>query len=207
MADEREVVVCTKSILLAVSFSHSAAATDIKHSFAAKYERMIDMKNQNGKILAYGAILIALNIVLTRLLSINIGPVRIGFNFLPIALGSILFGPWLGAVFALVADVLGQLLTGGMPWLGFCINTALYGISYGLFFYKRGVTLYRLIVCAVLQAVIVDAILGSLWFYHYMGTPFMSALLMRGVDALCMVPVKVIVLKYVCKYLGEKLKV
>ncbi len=165
------------------------------------------MKKQNGKILAYGAILIALNIVMTRLLSINIGPVRIGFNFLPIALGSFLFGPWLGAIFALVADVLGQLLTGGMPWLGFCINTAIYGISFGLFFYKKPVTTYRLIVCIVLQAVIVDALLGSLWFYHYMGTPYISALLMRGVNALCMIPVKIIVIKYVWKYLGERLKV
>lgn len=163
------------------------------------------MKRKSVKVLSYGAILIALNIVITRLLSVNIGPVRVGFDFLTIALGSFLFGPWLGAGLALTADVLGQLLTGGMPWLGFCISTVLYGLSYGIF-YKREKRVLPLALLIILQAVIIDAILGSVWFYHYMGTPFLGALSMRALDAVCMIPVKVITLKYTWKYIGERIK-
>ncbi len=163
-------------------------------------------QKSNVKLLTYGAILIALNIVITRLLSINIGPVRIGFNFIPIAFGSFFFGPWIGAALALVADVLGQLLTGGMPWLGFCLNTVLYGVSYGLFFYKKSKNVISLTICIVLQAVIVETLFGALWFYHYIGTPFLYALWTRGADALLMIPIKVFTLKYLWKYIGERVK-
>ena len=43
------------------------------------------------------AFLIALEIILTRFLSINTPIVRIGFGFLPVAMAGILFGPlWAG---------------------------------------------------------------------------------------------------------------
>lgn len=161
---------------------------------------------KSGKLLAYGAILIALNIVITRLLSINAGPVRIGFTFLPISLGSMLFGPLFGASFALLADVLGQLLVGGLPWLGFCISTVCYGLSYGFFLYKKEKTWLRISVCVILQEIFIDALLGAFWFYHYMGTPFLGALTARGLDALCMIPIEIIVIKYMWKYVGERLE-
>ena len=164
-------------------------------------------KDFSTKVLSYGALLIALNIVITRLLAINAGPVRISLNFIPIALGSMFFGPWLGALFALIADVLGQLLTGGMPWLGFCINTAIYGVSYGFFFYKKEVTWKKLVICVSLQAVLVDAFLGSVWFLHYLGMPFLATLWARGIDALLMIPVKVVVIKYIWKYIGDRVKI
>lgn len=164
-------------------------------------------KNLSVKTLAYGAVLIAANIVITRLLGYNVGPVRISFTFIPLALGSILFGPLLGAAFALIADVLGQLLTGGLPWLGFCISTILYGVSFGAFLYKKPHTWVRISVCVILQQIFIDAVLGSFWFYHYMGTPYLGALTMRGLDALCMIPVEIIVIKYICKFIGERIKI
>ena len=179
------------------------------HSFAANYERMVGTmkKNFSVKILTYGAILIAANIVITRLLGYNVGPVRISFTFAPLSLGSILFGPLWGAALALIADVLGQLLTGGLPWLGFCISTVLYGLSYGAFLYKKPHTWTRISVCVILQQIFIDAALGSFWFYHYMGTPFLGALTMRGLDALCMIPVEIIVIKYMLKFIGDRIKV
>ena len=161
---------------------------------------------KKSTLLAYGALLIALNIVITRLLSFNFGPVRIGFTFVPLSLGAMLFGPITGAALALVADVLGQLLTGGLPWAGFCISTVLYGLSFGAFLYKKPKTWGRIALCVVLQEVLIDALLGAFWFYHYMGTPYLSALLMRGIDALCMIPVEIIVIKYMWDYIGERMK-
>ena len=164
-------------------------------------------KNLTVKFLVYGAVLIALNIVITRLFGYDAGPVRISFTFVPLSLGSIMFGPFWGAVLALIADVLGQFLKGSPPWLGFCISTVLYGLSFGLFLYKKEKSLFKITLCVILQQIFIDAILGSFWFYHYMGTPFSAALLARGIDALCMIPVEIIVIKYMCKLLGDKLKV
>lgn len=159
------------------------------------------------KFLAYGAVLIALNIVITRLLGYDIGPVRISFTFIPLSLGSMMFGPVPGIVLALVADVLGQFLKGSPPWLGFCISTALYAYSYGVFLYKKEKSIRRIAICVVVQQIFIDALLGSLWFYHYMGTPYLGALAMRGLDALCMIPVEIIVINYMWKLLGERIKV
>lgn len=164
-------------------------------------------KNLTVKSLAYGAVLIALNIVITRLFGYDIGPVRISFTFVPLSLGSIMFGPLWGAVLALIADVLGQFLKGSPPWLGFCISTVLYAVSFGAFLYKKPKTLLRISVCVVLQQIFIDAALGSLWFYHYMGTPYLGALAVRGIDALCMIPVEIIVIKYMLKIIGERLKI
>lgn len=163
--------------------------------------------NNRVRIISYGAVLIAMNIVLTRILGFDVGAARISFTFIPQVLGSVMFGPWIGALLALIADVLGQILKGGAPWLGFCINTVLYGISYGLFLYKRPASYKRIIPCVILQGVIIDALLGSLWFYHYMGMPYLAALLSRAPDALLMIPVKIISIKYMLKFIGDRIKV
>lgn len=164
-------------------------------------------KRITARTLAYGAILIALNIVITRLLSINVFTVRIGFNFIPVAVGAIMFGPVTGAVLSVIADVAGMLLTGGMPWLGFTVNAALYGITYGLFLYKKDVNVKNLTICVVLQAVIIDAFLGAVWYNHYMGTPFWGALGARAIDAVLMIPIKILVIKYMYKLIGDRIKV
>ncbi len=159
------------------------------------------------RIISYGAVLIAMNIVLTRILGFDVGAARISFTFVPQVLGSVMFGPWIGAALALVADVLGQFLKGGAPWLGFCINTVLYGISYGVFLYKRPISYKTIIPCVILQAIIIDALLGSLWFYHYMGMPYLGALASRAPDALLMIPVKIFSIKYMLKFIGDRIKV
>ena len=159
------------------------------------------------KTLVYGAILVALNIVITRLLSINIGVVRIGFNFVPVVLGAYLFGPVTGAVLAVIADVLGMLMSGGFPWLGFCVSQALYGLSYGFFFYKRKQSSRALIVCVIFQAVVIDAFLGAVWYNLHAGAPFWASLGARAIDAAAMIPVKIVIIKYMLKLVGDRIKV
>ena len=162
------------------------------------------MKNFSAKTLAKGALLIALNIVITRFLAINVGAVRISFTFLPIAIGSLMFGGITGAVLALVADVLGMLMSGGLPWLGFCISTVLYGLSYGIL-YGKELTYKKLLPLMIVQAVLIDALLGAFWFYVHAGMPFWASLTERSINALIMIPVKTFVIKYVWKIIGDRI--
>ena len=68
------------------------------------------MKNPLPRTLVTMALLIALEVVLTRFLSINLPIVRIGFGFLPVAIAAILFGPlWAGIGYA-VGDLIGMLI-------------------------------------------------------------------------------------------------
>lgn len=202
MADGWEVAISTKNSIVCDVGTASAA---VKRSivFCGK-ERMIDMKKISAKTLAKGALLIALNIVITRFLAINFGAVRISFTFLPIAIGSLMFGSITGAILALIADVLGMLISGGLPWLGFCVSTVLYGLSYGIL-YEKELTYKRLLPLIIVQAVVIDAILGAFWFYVHAGMPFWASLTERSINALIMIPVKTFVIKYVWKIIGDKI--
>ena len=70
-------------------------------------------KTVNARLLARTAIFVALSIVLGKFLAFNIGQsIRISFENLPILPSGLLFGPTVGAVVALCADVLGCFLAG-----------------------------------------------------------------------------------------------
>ena len=154
--------------------------------------------------LTVSAVFVALNIVITRLFSITIDPVRIGFGFLPIALGAMLYGPLVGAAISVVADTLGALLTTGI-WWGFTVSAALHGLTYGLFLYRRQKTWLSIGLCVLVQAVLIDTLLGALWYRVFMGMPFVAALIPRGIEALVMIPVKTLVIHSVWRYIGVRI--
>lgn len=59
-------------------------------------------------IMVHASILIAISIVLTRFASFMLTPyIRLGFGPVPIYLGGILFGPWIGAMIGGLADLIG----------------------------------------------------------------------------------------------------
>lgn len=58
--------------------------------------------------MVHASILIAISIVLTRFASFMLTPyIRLGFGPVPIYLGGILFGPWIGATIGGLADLIG----------------------------------------------------------------------------------------------------
>lgn len=155
--------------------------------------------------LAGAAVLIALNIVITRFLSVTVGPVRIGFGFIPIAFGSMLYGTVVGTVISLVADVLGAVIQGAGYWPGFGLSAALYGVTYGMFLYNREINYKNITICVILQAIFIDAFLGALWYNIYAGMTFSAALIGRSIDAFVMIPVKIVMIQYLWKYIGIRI--
>lgn len=163
------------------------------------------MKNNiSVKTLVVSALLISLNIVITRLLSIDLGVVRIGFGFVPIAFSSLFYGSLWGAFISCLSDVLGAFLDGAGIWPGFTLSACLYGLSYG-FLYGRNKTTKNILIVVLLQAVFIDSYMGALWYNFYAGTPFFAALLSRALNAAAMVPIKLFSIKYLWKYVGERL--
>lgn len=78
-------------------------------------------RNQNSifstRRLVLMAVLIAIQIVLARYLSLQISPtLRISFETIPLALAGMWLGPIGGAIVALVSDILGTIISGYGVW-------------------------------------------------------------------------------------------
>lgn len=68
------------------------------------------MKKLNVKTIVFAAVLVAMNLVLSRVLAINIGStLRITVSATPIYLASLWFGPLVGGICGGLGDLLGCL--------------------------------------------------------------------------------------------------
>ncbi|MFA7106800.1 MAG: folate family ECF transporter S component, partial [Candidatus Izemoplasmatales bacterium] len=93
------------------------------------------MKNNNLQKLIFAALMVAIGIILSNILSISYPPsstiIRIGFGYLPLFLVSILLGPKIGIAAAIVQDLFGWILFGyqfGPFFPGYTLNAVLYGV-------------------------------------------------------------------------------
>ena len=90
------------------------------------------------RLVVNGAILIALEIVLNRILSINTLGLKIGLSFVPIVIGAAMYGPAFAAIIYALADLIGAwLLPIGPYHPGFTICAALMGLVYGWCLYQK----------------------------------------------------------------------
>ncbi len=97
------------------------------------------MKNKARlKFICFSAMLVAIEIVLNRFLSINTLGLKIGFSFIPIVTAAILFGPIKTGVIYGIADLVGAILFPIGPYFpGFTVCAFLMGAVYGVFLYNK----------------------------------------------------------------------
>ncbi|TCW32068.1 ECF transporter S component (folate family) [Thermohydrogenium kirishiense] len=92
------------------------------------------MKKIHARELVFLALLISLNIVLSRIASIKIAiggieSIRIGFGALPVILAGIMFGPTAGGIVGAVGDIIGYYINPLGPYMPhFTMTAALTGI-------------------------------------------------------------------------------
>lgn len=133
------------------------------------------MKKMNSKTIAYAGVLIAMNIVLARVLAINIGnTLRISISASPIYLAGLWFGPVVGGICGGVADLLGCILQGYAPNPFLIVSAILTGMLPGIL--KR-VFLKKTTLWGVVVIVTIHGIIGSLGFttvglHIFYGTPW-----------------------------------
>ena len=92
--------------------------------------------------LVKAAVLAAISIILTRVLSIMVPlggmpALRLGFGSMPIMISGMLFGPIIGALTGIVADLVGVALNsmGGSFFPGFTLSAATTGVISGVLFH------------------------------------------------------------------------
>ena len=149
------------------------------------------------------AMLAAVQIVLSRFLSINLWNLKIGFSFVPIALAGMLLGPFGAGLTGAVADIIGAtLFPSGAFFPGFTLTAFLTAFGYGCFLYKKQ-NMSRILGAVLFSEIIGTLLLNTLWLSMLYGTPFIPILLPRLGQAIGMGIVEVAVIRLLAKYIPQ----
>ena len=170
------------------------------------------MKNKT-KILVTSALLVALQIVFTRIIALEAGVIRISFGFFPVAVAGMLLGPLGGGAVGVIADIIGMLMIskGGVYFFPFTVTEFLYGVGFGLMLYKKDLSHIKITVFTVIQFILLNLILNSVWNYLYylmiIGTPkgLWVIITSRLLASLVNLPVQILGVNLICKYLKKPL--
>ena len=177
----------------AAKFRVLIAITDVEEVFimAKKNSKKISTE----KIVVIG-FMIALEVVLSKLLSINISFLRIGFGFLPIVILAILYGPqWAGIAYA-IGDVIGALLfPTGAYFPGFTLTAYCTGVMFGLVLYnKKKISFKRALVASALVCTLCNLLLNTYVLTFVLGKGFKVLLASRAVKELVAIPVMAVLI-------------
>ncbi len=148
-------------------------------------------QTKNTSKLIISALLIGLEIIFTRFLSIMLPFIRIGFGFLPISVIAILYGPlWAGTAYAL-GDILGMLIFPAGPYFpGFTFTAFCTGVVYGLVLHKKEITLKRVCVAACFVCIVLNLGLDTFWLYMLYDTGVIGFLPTRLLKCVIMIPLQ-----------------
>lgn len=161
------------------------------------------MHNKIRNILLLG-LFIALEVILTRFLSVENSIVRISFEFIPIAISAILFGPVMAGTGAAIADVLGMLLfPKGAFFPGFTFSAFVSGFLYGVFLYSKKITLKRTFFAVLSVIVICSLVLNTIWLLILTKNGAYAIVTARLVKCTVFLPVQTIMIYLAWKYAGR----
>ena len=132
--------------------------------------------------------------------------IRISFAALPIGIAGMLYGPSAALLLGALGDPIKYLVSPTGPFFpGFTLSAAVTGLIFGLLFYgmhrdfdpcrkKRGWVILRVAAAQLLNTLLVDLLLHSLWLSCLYGTPIQALLPMRAVKCALLFPVEGILL-------------
>ena len=130
--------------------------------------------------LAVCAMLAALALILNSVASINIGPyVKIGFSGIP---NQLMDGPF---------------------FFGFTFNAMLAAFIYGCFYYRRKLTIWRVLAAKFVVILIVNVLLNTLWLDMLYGKGFLAILPMRAFKNLIMWPIDSVIFFTITRLLEQ----
>jgi len=160
------------------------------------------------------SLFVALTIVCVRFLSIENTVIRISLGFIPLSVSGMVLGALPAGIVAILADILGMLINnkGAVYFFPFGISEFLYGFSFGLILYKKNPSFIKLSLFLILQFLVINLALGSVWIYLYnmfiLGSPktFWLIFSTRIISAAAQLPVQIIVLSLLQKYLAPQIK-
>ena len=165
-------------------------------------------KLRNTKTLALAAMLTAIGIILS-FFKIPVNQlITIGFGSLPLSVSGMLLGPAVSGIVGALMDVGGYLVKPTGPFFpGFTISGIVSGIIYGLFFYKKKITLKRVIVAQVILTIVVNILMNSYWLnILYLKDGYIPVIISRLPKEFIMLPIMT-AMKYIVLKTVQEIKV
>lgn len=134
------------------------------------------MKKLNVKTIVFAAVLVAMNLVLSRVLAINIGStLRITVSATPIYLASLWFGPLVGGICGGLGDLLGCLIQGYAPNPLILISSILAGVLPAVlkkYVFKDKVNTWKIAVMLIAHGIVGSLGFTAIGLHVYYGTPW-----------------------------------
>lgn len=156
--------------------------------------------------LVFIAILVSIEVILTRFFAIQTPIIRIGFGFIPIALSAIFFGPVMGGITAALADILGMMIfPKGAYFPGFTLSAFLGGFIYGIFLYNRPKSFLNITLSVLIITFAIHLGLNTLWISILTGKAYTVLILPRIIKEALLLPIQVALIHFTWQYVGKRL--
>lgn len=154
------------------------------------------------------SLLISMYVVLSHIVPVlKIDAIQISFGFVPLAFGSMLFGPLIGGVGGALGDIIGTIVAPKGPYLpGLTLDVFLAGMIYGLFLYKKPKTILRISLAVLCITVFVNIGLNTYWLTFLLGKGYMALLPARIIKNAAMLPVQISMLYLIWNYAGSRIE-
>ena len=147
-------------------------------------------------VLVQVAMLVAVEVVLSRFLSISTPVTKIGFAFVPLAVCGMLFGPVWGGVAGGVADFIGAILFPIGPYFpGFTLTNALHGVMFGLFLHRREARWWHIALAVGINQFVLGVFLSAYWLYVMGAGPYWVLVQARVLQGCILFPVQFAVIR------------
>lgn len=152
------------------------------------------MKVETRK-LAISAMLITLDVLLTRVLAINTPLMKIGFGFAAVAVSAMLYGPVWAMLTAALGDIVGAIIFPvGAFFPGFTLTAAVTGLLYGLCLYRHHGSVRRSVAAAFLNCLLVTLVVNTAMIAYISGNDYGVLFTARTVQFFVMFPVESLVI-------------
>ena len=149
------------------------------------------------------AMLIAIEVILSRFLSINAWNIKIGFGFIPVVIAAVLYGPLAGGIVGALSDFIGALLFPiGTYFPGFTLSSFLMGVVFGLFLYKKQSWLQGLAAVGINQFIL-GLFLNTFWISVLYGSPYVPLLVTRVFQCILLTVVQLICIQLMVPILNR----
>lgn len=161
------------------------------------------MSHFNTKKLALMGVLTALEIILSRFLSLNAWNIKIGFSFVPLVIAAVLLGPVYAAVLGALGDFLGAILFPiGAYFPGFTLTSALMGLVLGVSLYQKQ-SFPRVAAAVCINQFILSLFLNTLWISVLYGSPYVPLLSTRVVQSVLLTAVELLLIPMILRVLPQ----
>ena len=152
------------------------------------------MHHEKTRKLTTLAILVAMHIILSRFLSYSVWNMKIGFDFLPVSVAAVLYGPIGAAVVGGLGDFIGAILFPIGPYFpGYTLSAALSGAVLGLCLHREQ-KLTRVLGAVAVNQWIISLLLTSFWISFTNLVPYWAMVTSRVPQCAIMTAVQIPVL-------------